>query len=246
MEPKAAGDPHDQAGPKAGTFEATDRRLGSISRSSGAEVTGESNDPRDGGKGSGGGGGDGYESGPPIESAKLAMWVLLCSLAMLFLGFTSAYVVLRSGAPSWPPPGLPALPPWLWVSTAVIALSAFTMHTATASLKKGKVDRLKAALFVTAILGLLFLALQVFIWKVLVDRGLSLSGSIYAANFYALTGLHGVHVLGGVGLLLYVLFEALRNRYSSGRRTGVEICAMYWHFVGGIWIFLFGMLYLIE
>ncbi|MCZ6603492.1 MAG: cytochrome c oxidase subunit 3 [Planctomycetota bacterium] len=220
---------------------ATARRPGKGPESPGFDSPGQGGDRENGD-----GGGDRYESGPPIENAKLGMWVLLCSLAMLFLGFTSAYVVLRFGASTWPPPGLPPLPGWLWANTAAIVLSGISMYSANASLKRGDLRGLKWWLIVTAALGVIFLALQIYVWRLLVEQGLSMNGSIYASIFYALTGLHGAHVVGGVVLLLYVLLAALRNRYSADRRTGVEVCGMYWHFVGGVWIFLFVVLYILD
>ena len=201
--------------------------------------------PGDGGDGGGGGGGDGDPPGEgariPISNAKLGMMILLCSLVMLFAGFVTVYTVLRFSSPSWPPPGMPPLPKTLWGTTGVILLSGVAMAAAVRSARRRQAGALRAALAATTLLGLLFVAGQLWAWHEFQEQGVKL-GPAYGTVFYTLTGIHAAHVVGGVLMLLFVLVRALRGRYDEGSVEGVELVGMYWHFVDAIWIILFGLL----
>jgi heme/copper-type cytochrome/quinol oxidase subunit 3 len=145
----------------------------------------------------------------------------------------------------WPPPGQPYLPvEATWVNTGLLTFSAATMRRAVEAIRADHAATMRASLLGTAVLGAIFLIAQGSEWVRLVNHGLTLSSSVYGSMFYSLIGLHGLHVLGAVGWLGVVFLGAVRGRYSAERRTAVELCALYWYFVCGLWIVLFGLVYL--
>ncbi len=209
------------------------------------------NGPDDGsGSGDGGGGrGDGDGNDPigegakiPISNAKFAMAVLLCSLVMLFTGFVAAYVVLRFGSPQWPPAGMPPLPKLLWASTTCLLLSSGSMAWATVAGRRRGATQLRLALGVTAALGVLFVATQLEAWRQFVAQGVVIQDNVYGTVFYSITGLHAAHVVGGIILLLRAVAKALLGHYDKGNVEGIEVTAMYWHFVDVVWLVLFAIL----
>ena len=181
----------------------------------------------------------------PINNLQIGVLVFIAFETMVFAGLVTAYLVLRAGSFAWPPPNLPRLPIAVtWVNTGVLLFSAFTMRRATAAIRAGSRAGLRSALMATAILGVGFLAVQGTEWVRLIHRGLTLSSSVYGATFYTLIGLHALHVVGAVGWLLGVLLLVYRGRFSAMAHAGVSACATYWFFVCGLWVVLFGLVYL--
>jgi cytochrome c oxidase subunit 3 len=196
------------------------------------------------------------------------LWFGIVSIVMLFAGLTSAYLV-RQGEGKWLQFAMPNL---FLVSTIIILVSSATMQWAIISVKKNKMATMRVALLLTAILGLGFVLFQYFAWKDLVAQGIYFAGrikdvtapSVYvpagnetitqagdagnvAASFlYVITALHVVHLLGGILALLFVNIKALAGKYSSSNYNGVRICATYWHFLDGLWVYLFVFLWYIR
>ncbi len=166
---------------------------------------------------------------PPIANGRLGMMLLVGTETVLFACFISAYMILRMGAGTWPPAGTPHLTLGLSsVNTAILVISSLILMTR---------KRIRhAACFG---LGSLFLLLQGVEFHRLYAQGLTLQTGPYGAVFYSLVGLHGFHVLGGLGFLLYLLF-GIQN--PPQRKKYAE---MYWHFVTVVWLVLFSILYLI-
>ncbi len=190
----------------------------------------------------GGGGGEPASSGPPVSTLAIGMSVLLGSLTMLFVGVIGAYVVLRFGAPEWPPAGAPEMPKGLYGSTAVILLSSVVLERARRAIRRGDARALESGIVATTVLGLAFLGLQAYFWSGLFASGLTLESDIYGALFYTLTGLHAAHVLGGIVLLVVVAARAVLGKYTREAHGAVGACAAYWHFLGAVWVVLFLML----
>ena len=181
---------------------------------------------------------------PPISNAQLAVAIFIAFETMIFAGLLTAYWVLRSDAFAWPPPNLPRLPIAVTlVNTGLLLFSALTMSRATAAIRAGSQAGLRSALVATAVLGVGFLAVQGSEWVRLIHQGLTLSSSTYGSTFYALIGLHAIHVLGAVVWLLAVLAIAQRQLYTKKRHAGVTLCAMYWYFVCALWVVLFAAVY---
>ena len=199
--------------------------------------------------GRGGEGGDGFRPRPrqlPISNAVLGMGILLCSLTMLFAGLMSAYVVLRATAGSnWPPPGVPPIPSGLWASTLILLTSSVTLGWGQRAARRDDQATMKLGLVATTLLGIAFLALQTYLWRDVFLAGLT-QRSQYGSLFFTLTGTHAAHVVGGVVILWCVSWRSLAGRYNATRHDGITTAAMYWHFLGVIWVGLFTVLYLVH
>ena len=185
----------------------------------------------------------GGRTGP--TNARLAMVMFLGAETMFFTGLLGAYIVLKSASLSWPPPGLPALPIAVtWANTFALVLSCLTIWRANDAIRRHRPRGLVKWLTVTSLLGTLFLCVQGSEWARLVYHGLTVSSGVYGSTFYLLIGAHGLHVLGAVLWLLRVLFKAGRDRFSAGSAVEVDLAAMYWYYVGALWLVIFPMVYL--
>ncbi|MEW6298756.1 MAG: cytochrome c oxidase subunit 3 [Thermodesulfobacteriota bacterium] len=181
---------------------------------------------------------------PPVSNARLGMLMLIGAETMLFAGLIGAYVVFRFGSTAWPSASLYLPVGVTWVNTFVLLSSCYTMHRAIRAVRVDHRGNLVRHLAVTALLGVVFLSVQGYEWAQLVRDGLTISTGVYGATFYTLIGCHAVHVLAAVLWLLVVLWQATRGRFSSRRSVAVEICAMYWYYVGALWVVLFVLVYL--
>jgi cytochrome c oxidase subunit 3 len=204
--------------------------------------------PGKGGPGGGGGSGDDTaRQFTPDHRYRIGMWVALCSITMLFTALTSAYIVRSrlSTANDWQPISVPHM---LWLSTALILLSSVTFEASRRFLKHGDERGYRRWLSLTILLGLGFLLTQLLAWRELVAQGIYLKDNPHSSFFYLLTGVHGLHLLGGILLLGYLLVRAWR-RQSGGRtrangQDSASAAALYWHFMDGLWIYLFLLLFL--
>jgi len=182
---------------------------------------------------------------PIIGNSRLALLMFLGAEAMFFAGLIGAFIVFRVASTIWPPAFQPRLPVAVTgVNTLILLLSGLTMRRAVKAILAGQSGRLIRYLGTTAVLGLLFLAIQGYEWVRLIHFGLTLSSGVYGATFYTLIGCHGVHVLGAVIWLLVVLALARRGSFTASRHTGVVLCGMYWTFVVALWPILYGLVYL--
>ncbi len=164
----------------------------------------------------------------------MGLMSLLATVAMLFAAFTAALLVRRTGT-DWT---ALALPPIVWLNTAMLLAASVTVELARAGARRGAQTALYRQLRLAAALGVLFLVGQVLAWRSLAAQGVFLPSSPHAAFFYMLTAVHGAHVLGGIGALAYTLRRARHGAYSPTRYTGLTHTAIYWHFVGGVWAYL--------
>jgi cytochrome c oxidase subunit III len=196
------------------------------------------------------------------------LWFGIISIVMLFAGLTSAYMV-RQGEGKWLQFAMPNL---FMVSTLIILVSSATMQWAVKSIKNNNTGSFRTALLLTTVLGLGFVLFQYLAWQELVSQGIYFvgkikdvtapatyiaagnetladaanSGNVAASFLYVITGLHIVHLLGGILALLFVNIKALRGKYSASNYNGVRMCATYWHFLDGLWIYLFVFLWYIR
>lgn len=226
--------------------EKTKRRRG-ISSSSGQNTNG------------GGGGGDnGGNEGPeppedrseplspafiPQKSRVLTSFILLVVL-MTFGGLIGAYVVIATNrAAEWRPFDLP-LP--VWISTALIIISSLVYHLGKKAVDRNDQPAARKWFVVTTVFGAAFISSQILAWLALNARGLYLTGNSYAGFFYVLTGIHAVHVIGGIialgSILLRNLAPTERLVEISRRQTLAEVVGWYWHFMGVLWLILFVLL----
>jgi cytochrome c oxidase subunit 3 len=181
-----------------------------------------------------------------IPNAIVGMLAFLGAEAMFFAGLISAFLVLRAASAAWPPADQPRLPVAVTaVNTLILLASGYTMWRSVRGVRGNRPGELQRWLVATAVLGALFLAVQGSEWIRLVHYGLRVNSSVYGATFYTLIGSHGLHVLGGVVVLLAVLRNALRGRYTAPDHAAVEACRLYWFFVVGIWPILYVLVYLL-
>ncbi|HEX8847880.1 MAG TPA: cytochrome c oxidase subunit 3 [Pyrinomonadaceae bacterium] len=196
----------------------------------------------DGGKGRGGD--DATERFSPSKY-RIGMWVALAAVAMMFTALTSAYIVRANTSNDWHPLAAPSL---LWVSTALIVLSSVTFEIARRALMNGRSAVYNRWLVATVLLGLAFLATQLLAWRQLVAQGIYLSSNPHSSFFYVLTGAHAVHLLGGILALDYLLLRSRRKRRERNaalkEQAAVHAISLYWHFMDGLWIYLFLLLFL--
>jgi cytochrome c oxidase subunit 3 len=171
-----------------------------------------------------------------IHPHKLALWVGIASIMMMFGAFTSAYIVRRSGG-NWFEFRLPDI---FMYNTAVILLSSVTLHFSFAAFKKGNEKTYKSLLLATLVLGLLFVGLQYKGWEALNIIGATFTVNPSSSFIYVISGVHAAHVLGGIGALMVALVHAyyLPFRPTLRRRQRFELVVQYWHFVDLLWVYL--------
>jgi len=173
-----------------------------------------------------------------IHPHKFTLWVAIGSILMMFAGLTSAYIVKRSQA-SWL---MIEIPMMFWYSTATILASSVTVQLALKALKKREIINYRRFLVVTAVLGVLFIVLQIVGFRQFAAQDIRLVGAGSNASYsflLAISGLHGLHVLGGVVALVVIAIRALNSSTRNYSSVPLEIAATYWHFVDALWIYLF-------
>jgi cytochrome c oxidase subunit III len=201
-----------------------------------------------GGFGGANGGGFGDGGGPahwrvPGRAYSTGAWLALAAVAMVFAALTSTMVVRQGSANDWAHTTLPRI---LYLNTLVLVISSVTLERARRLLRAQTLladfpESAAYSLYSTLILGLLFVAGQLLAWRTLVDRGLYLASNPASSSFYLLTGMHGLHLLGGVLVLSYLV---LRMRVMPRRklRACLGAAAIYWHFMAALWIYILVLL----
>ncbi|HXT64256.1 MAG TPA: cytochrome c oxidase subunit 3 [Pyrinomonadaceae bacterium] len=192
--------------------------------------------------GGGHGDGGGFQYSP--ARYRVAIWVAIASIVMLFTALTSAYIVRMASADDWTPLRMPKV---LWLSTAVILISSVTIEISKRSLKQQRNSRYGLWLTLTAVLGVVFVGSQYAAWRNLAGQGVYMATNPHSSFFYLFTAVHGLHVLGGLLALAYLLVRTRKKRDSVAgelRRVGAaEAASVYWHFLDGLWICLFLLLF---
>lgn len=173
-----------------------------------------------------------------LHPYKFSLWVAMASILMMFAGFTSAYIV-KSNDSNWLQF---SLPPVFSYSTAVILLSSLTIYLASRAFKAHNMARYRILITITVALGVLFVILQWVGFQYLQNHGVKLigSGSNPSASFLGvITGVHMLHVIGGVIVLIIMFLKAFISRRKNYSSIPIEVTSTYWHFVDAIWIYLF-------
>lgn len=182
-----------------------------------------------------------------LYNAKLGVWLFLASEVMLFGALFSSYVLLRVGAPSWPSGSEILNVPLATVNTIILISSSVTMVMSWASLMLKEFKKYKMYMGLTILLALGFLVVKVFEYGAKFSHGLYPSESTFLAIYFTLTGLHGLHVVGGIIVNTYFWGPGSKMWQTNPQRftNRVEVAGLYWHFVDLVWIFLFPVLYLL-
>ncbi len=224
--------------------------------------------PRDRAPGGGGGGGNRDDGAPDfgeqLRRYRLGLAVGLAAVIMLFISFTSAYIV-RQGLGTWDPKTNVYVTDWqplqlplalLLVNTGTLLASSFTIEKARRNARRMAVlapvtampgisqgdERPVPWLWITIVLGAGFLVGQLAAWRALEQRGFYLSTSPSSSFFFVLTGAHALHLLGGIVALFYAALVSLRSRALERRGIVVDVAAWYWHFMALLWIYVFALL----
>ena len=182
-----------------------------------------------------------------IPNGKLGIWLFLASEVMLFGALFSTYVLLRVGADTWPNGWDLLNVPLATLNTMVLILSSVTMVMAWASLKMENFGKFRFYLGSTIVLALVFLVVKYIEYTAKFDHHIYPSTSTFYAIYFTLTGLHGLHIIGGVLVNTYLLLpgSALWRTDPERFTNRIEYAGLYWHFVDLVWIFLFPVLYLL-
>ena len=175
---------------------------------------------------------------------RIGMWVAMASILMLFTALTSAYIVRAASSNDWQPLTMPRI---LLLSTALIVISSGTLETARRKLKDASISAHRRWLMLTVALGIGFLVSQLLAWRQLKLQQIYVSSNPHSSFFYLLTATHGVHLLGGLAALVYLL---LRTRAPKENQLAVvkaqaaaDAVTLYWHFMDVLWLYLFVLLF---
>jgi cytochrome c oxidase subunit 3 len=192
----------------------------------------------------GGGRDDGGSSRFAPARYRVGVWVAIAGVLMLFTALASAYIVRSASGNDWQPLVLPRM---LWLSSALIIVSSFTMEFSRRSLKAQNDRSYGRWLGYTLVLGLGFLVAQFLAWRQLVRQGVYLASNPHSSFFYLFTATHGIHLCGGLIGLTYLL---LRTRTRTGtvegelkRMGAADAMSTYWHFMDALWLGLFALLF---
>jgi cytochrome c oxidase subunit 3 len=188
---------------------------------------------------------------PAIKPGMMGMYIFLASEVMFFGSLFAMYFYLYGSHLQWPPPAPSSTPefyvnwwPIPFVNTIVLLSSGVTCHFALDAMAHDNRRRFFILQIATIVLGVGFEIGQLVEFIAAFQRGMSLTANTFASAFFTMTGFHGAHVLGGLILLVLILYRASRGQFSSQHHVGVAAVTLYWHFVDVVWIFLFGILYL--
>jgi heme/copper-type cytochrome/quinol oxidase subunit 3 len=182
-----------------------------------------------------------------LTNGKFGIWLFLASEVMLFGALFSSLIVLRMGAGSWPHGWEILNIPIGTINTMVLIGSSVTMVMAWASLKMNNFGAFRKYLGTTVLLALVFLVFKAFEYNEKFHHGYFPSTHNFFATYFTMTGLHGLHVIGGIIVNSYLLFPGSAMWKTEPERftNRIEYAGLYWHFVDLVWIFLFPILYLL-
>ncbi len=204
-----------------------------------------------------------------LSNMKLAMWLFLGSECLLFGALISTYLLSKANfvaeVLAGNPTVLSTMPaelmdefraagsiepmwdiPFTSASSFILLMSSLTMVLAHKAVSEDDDLQTKVWLAATALLGSTFIAGQVYEFTAFFREGLTYDGNLFGSSFYTLTGFHGVHVTGGILMLMSLLFVAFRGKLKSDRAETVELVGLYWHFVDIVWVLIFTIVYLIP
>ena len=184
------------------------------------------------------GGSSGRRRPVPPRAYFTALQLGLAAIVMFFMALASSYIVRKGIGTDWQ---RAPLPPVLWFNTAILLASSVTIMVARKKLNGGEGEAFQSWWWVTTGLGLLFLAGQIIAWRQLAADGMLLATNPSSSFFYLLTAAHGAHLAGGILALFYVKFRTW-SRSRITQSTAAELASIYWHFMDGLWIFLFALL----
>jgi cytochrome c oxidase subunit 3 len=174
------------------------------------------------------------------------MWIVLAAVLMMFAALSSVYIYIRANEEQRLPIAMPSM---FFVSTGLILVSSGTFQRAKRSLQQDRPRAYLRWLLATLALGIAFLASQLVGWRELARAGVYFAGHPRSSFFYLATGLHGAHLIGGIGLVLVLVFRRLRPGWllhGEKNSTWHGVVGLYWHTMDGIWVWLFLLLLIFK
>jgi heme/copper-type cytochrome/quinol oxidase subunit 3 len=211
----------------------------------------------------------GHRTSLGLSNMKLAFWLFLGSECLLFGALISTYLLSKASFITQVVAGNPnvveTMPqefmtefaatqsvepmfdiPFTSLSSFILLMSSLSMVLAHSAIGRGDHRNTRIWLATTALLGSLFIGGQVYEFTAFYREGLTFTGNLFGSAFYTLTGFHGIHVTGGILMLVSLLFLSLRGKLNSDRTETVELVGLYWHFVDVVWVLIFTIVYLIP
>ena len=171
-----------------------------------------------------------------MHPQKFALWLFIVTVIMIFAAFTSAYIVKQADG-GWDYFELPAI---FGISTAIMLVSSVTLHWAYVAAKRDNLSQNRIALALTGVTGLSFLILQLIGFSELMGMGKFFTGGNPSASFvYVIAGVHGLHLISAVIYLIVMVSKAFKFKVHSKNMLNMEMSATYWHFLGGLWVYLY-------
>lgn len=170
-----------------------------------------------------------------INPKKFILWMFMVSIVMVFAALTSGFIV-RQAEGNWI---IYELPSQLWISTIILIVSSATAQWALNRSKKGEALQTRMGLVLTLVLGLVFLSTQVWVWDILVQHDVYLVGNPGGSFLYVLMGVHAFHLISGLIYLIIMLVRSYRVEDISEMHFQLGLSTTYWHFLGGLWIYLY-------
>jgi|TARA_B110000090_G_scaffold116939_1_gene130313 cytochrome c oxidase subunit 3 len=170
-----------------------------------------------------------------VNAKKFALWLFIVSICMLFAGLTSAYIVKKSDG-RWLQFDMPDM---FLYSTLVLVLSSVAMHWTYLKAKDNSLKAVKIGITATAAIAIAFFYMQYLSWIKLVAQDVFLVGNPSGSFVYIFSGLHLAHLIGGLVFLLVVFLDTMNYKVHSKSMLAIEMCTTYWHFLGGLWIYLY-------
>jgi cytochrome c oxidase subunit 3 len=178
----------------------------------------------------------------PLARGTWGMWMLILTELMIFGALIGSYFYVRAGAHAWPPTGIdkPKLDK-ISIATVVLLGSSIPMWWAESGIRRGQVGRLRLGLAIAWVMGAAFFLNQLVEYR---ELAFGLRDNVYGSLFYAITGLHGAHLVIGLVMNGLVQVKAWMGKFDEHHHLTVEVVSLYWHFVDGVWILVFSSLYL--
>lgn len=171
----------------------------------------------------------------PVHPKKFILWLFLGTVVMLFAAFTSAYIVRRTEG-DWEIFNLPS--EFMW-STGIVILGSILMQLAYQAAKSDKFALLKFALWGTLAAGVAFLFSQIQAWSTMIEQGIYYVGNASGSFVYVISAAHAIHLVASLVFLIVILVNAHRYQIHSKSLLRINLCTTLWHFLGGLWIYLF-------
>lgn len=170
-----------------------------------------------------------------MHPLKFALWLFIVTVVMIFAALTSAYIVRQSEG-NWLIFELPSI---FLINTVILVSSSITMHLSYIAAKKNNFKQLKLFMILTAALAVAFFVGQFEAWGALVDRDVYFVGNPSGSFLYVISGLHAFHLISGLIFILIMLFSAFKYKVHSKNMVKMEMCTTYWHFLDGLWVYLY-------